>query len=42
MNKALPWSVVWEEFCNRNDVPGESALLNAVKVYEREVLAGRG
>jgi L-rhamnose isomerase len=23
MNKALPWAVVWEEFCQRNDVPGE-------------------
>ena len=41
-NKALPWSLVWEEFCSRNDVPGETALLDAVKDYERKVLAGRG
>ncbi|MEX0326777.1 MAG: L-rhamnose isomerase [Puniceicoccaceae bacterium] len=41
MNKALPWSVVWEEFCSRNDVPGESALLDAVQAYEKDVLAGR-
>jgi len=39
--KALPWSVVWEEFCKRNDVPGELALLEAVKGYEASVLAGR-
>ena len=39
--KALPWSVVWEEFCKRNDVPGELALLEAVKAYESSVLAGR-
>lgn len=41
MNKALPWSIVWEEFCQRNDVPGETALLDAVKAYEKDVLAGR-
>ncbi|MEX0330712.1 MAG: L-rhamnose isomerase [Puniceicoccaceae bacterium] len=41
MNKALPWSVVWEEFCSRNDVPGEAALLDAVKTYEKDVLAVR-
>ncbi len=42
MNKALPWSVVWEEFCQRNDVPGELAMLNAVKEYEQSVLTKRG
>ena len=41
MNKALPWSVVWEEFCQRNDVPGETAVLSAVKEYEATVLASR-
>ena len=25
--KALPWSVVWETFCERNNVPGEIQLL---------------
>lgn len=39
--KSLPWSVVWEEFCKRNDVPGELALLEAVKAYEASVLSGR-
>lgn len=42
MNKALPWSVVWEEFCQRNDTPGETSLLRAVKDYEQAVLAKRG
>ncbi len=41
MNKALPWSVVWEEFCQREDVPGELELLSAVKNYEKAVLSGR-
>jgi L-rhamnose isomerase len=40
-NKALPWAVVWEEFCQRNDVPGELALLGAIKEYEQAVLAKR-
>lgn len=39
--KALPWSAVWEEFCRRNDVPGELELLPAVKDYERRVLSKR-
>lgn len=39
--KALPWTVVWEEFCRRNDVPGELGLLSAVKDYEASVLAAR-
>ncbi len=41
MNKALPWSVVWEEFCQRNDVPGELEVLATVKDYEKSVLSGR-
>jgi L-rhamnose isomerase len=39
--KALPWSVVWEEFCKRNEVPGELSLLNKIKDYEASVLSGR-
>ena len=39
--KALPWSVVWEEFCKRNEVPGELSLLDEVKGYEASVLSGR-
>ena len=39
--KALPWSAVWEEFCQRNNVPGELELLGAVKSYEASVLSNR-
>lgn len=39
--KALPWSAVWEEFCQRNNVPGELELLGAVKSYEAAVLSSR-
>ena len=39
--KALPWSTVWEEFCLRNNVPGERSLLQSVKDYEAAVLAKR-
>jgi len=39
--KALPWSVVWEEFCSRNNVPGELDLLREVKTYERDILSVR-
>lgn len=41
LNKSLPWGAVWEEFCNREDVPGERDLMVAVKNYEVEVLAKR-
>lgn len=39
--KALPWSAVWAEFCQRNEVPGELELLGKVKDYEKSVLAKR-
>jgi L-rhamnose isomerase len=39
--KALPWSIVWEEFCKRNGVPGELSLLDEVKGYEASVLSAR-
>ncbi|MBK1875345.1 L-rhamnose isomerase [Pelagicoccus mobilis] len=41
INKALPWSVVWEEFCRRQGAPGELELLGAVKEYETAVLSKR-
>jgi len=39
--KAMPWSVVWEEFCQRNNVPSEGELLAAIKNYETSVLSLR-
>ena len=41
MTKALPWSIVWEEFCARNEVPSEMGLLASVRAYETKVLSGR-
>ncbi len=40
-NKALPWSIVWEEFCQRQDTPGESQLLAEIKSYEASTLSQR-
>jgi len=39
--KAMPWSSVWEEFCARNEVPGEMDLLSTVRAYESSVLSSR-
>ena len=39
--KALPWSAVWAEFCQRNGAPGELELLGKVKDYEKSVLSKR-
>jgi L-rhamnose isomerase len=39
--KAMPWSIIWEEFCRRNEVPGEMTLLKEVQSYEGEVLSKR-
>jgi len=41
VNKALPWSVVWNEFCARNDVPTDWQAMAAIKQYESAELAGR-
>jgi len=40
-SKTLPMGAVWEEFCQRNETPGDRAWMPAVKNYEREVLALR-
>jgi len=39
--KNLPWGLVWEEFCKRNNVPGGAEWLKEVKTYEAQVLANR-
>jgi L-rhamnose isomerase len=39
--KNLPWGLVWDEFCRRNQVPVGSAWLKEVKAYEADVLAKR-
>jgi L-rhamnose isomerase len=41
-SKSLPWSSVWDEYCRRSGVPGDSSFIASVKAYERGVLAKRG
>lgn len=38
---SLPWGAVWEEFCRREDTPGDGTWLAEVKAYEAAVLARR-
>ncbi len=40
--KALPWGMVWDEFCRRQDAPGEFDWMAEVKAYETAVLSRRG
>jgi L-rhamnose isomerase len=39
--KTLPIGAVWREFCERHNVPGDRAWIEAVKTYERRVLPER-
>jgi L-rhamnose isomerase len=39
--KSLPFGAVWDEFCQRNNVPVGHAWLSQVKAYEKSVLSGR-
>lgn len=39
--KAMPWCAVWEEFCQRKEVAGESVLLKEIQDYETRVLSQR-
>lgn len=41
VNKALPWSVVWNEFCTRNNVPTDWQTMSVIKDYESTELAKR-
>ncbi|MGB2186808.1 MAG: L-rhamnose isomerase [Akkermansiaceae bacterium] len=40
-SKSLPWSAVWEEFCQRFETPGETELLGEIKKYEASTLSQR-
>ena len=40
--KSLPWSAVWTEHCQRQNVPGDRDWLREVKTYEAGVLSRRG
>ena len=39
--KSLPWGAVWDHHCLRADVPPGSDWLDAISLYEREVLSRR-
>ncbi|MEI7904333.1 MAG: L-rhamnose isomerase, partial [Candidatus Firestonebacteria bacterium] len=39
--KTLPLGLVWEEFCQRNEVPAERDWLKEVERYEKQVLSLR-
>jgi len=42
VNKAMPWSVVWNELCARNQTPTDIESLAAVKAYEAKEFPQRG
>ncbi|MBR6893019.1 MAG: L-rhamnose isomerase [Bacteroidaceae bacterium] len=39
--KALPWNAVYDEFCQRNDVPVGADFIAAIEQYERDVTSKR-
>jgi len=39
--KSMPWQAVWEEYCERNNVPSGMSWLSEVKKYEADVLLKR-
>jgi L-rhamnose isomerase len=39
--KTLPFGTVWEEFCDRQNVPHDQVWLAEIKIYEKDVLAKR-
>jgi L-rhamnose isomerase len=39
--KSLPFGAVWDHFCETNNAPVGTTMLDAVKTYERDVLSKR-
>ncbi|MFP4542576.1 MAG: L-rhamnose isomerase, partial [Opitutales bacterium] len=39
--KSLPFGAVWAQFCAQYEAPVDTALMDPIRTYEREVLAGR-
>ncbi len=39
--KSMPWQAIWDEFCERNNVPVGAKWLDEARAYEREVLLKR-
>ena|SRR5688572_24116304 len=42
LGRSLPWGAVWDELCQRDDVPAAADWLKDVASYERSVLSKRG
>ncbi len=40
--KTLPWSAVWQYFCETNRMPDDYAVMNEIRAYEKTVLTERG
>jgi len=41
-SKSLPWGVVWEEFCRRQDAPLDGEWLAVIRKYEKDVSRNPG
>ena len=39
--KTMPWGAVWEEFCARQQVPGDEDWMPEILAYEKDVLLKR-
>lgn len=39
--RSLPFAPIWEEYCNRQNVPGDMQWLTEIKKYEHQVLTQR-
>ena len=39
--KSMPWMAVWDEYCERNNVPVGNAWIADMKEYEKTVLSKR-
>ncbi len=38
---SMPWSIVWDEFCRRADVPRDGQLLQEIRSHEHDILSKR-
>ena len=39
--KAMPWGIIWNEWCERHNVPSDFGLMKEIRDYERSVLLAR-
>ena len=39
--KSLPWGIVWNEWCERHNVPSDFEFMNEIRDYEKRILAER-